>query len=134
METVAHQLIEMERQGARAFNRKDIDAILAGYDSRSFTGFSSTRYERISGLRDLRRTFEFYVNEAEEVDYSVSKPKVQTWGKCAVLSFYWQVKLRGARFQETIKGRGTHVYVQERGRWKVVHEHFSKSHRGPGDE
>lgn len=134
METVTRELLEMEVQAARAFNRGDIDDILTMFDPDSFTGFSSTKYDRIRGLKDLRRTFQFYCDEADELDYSISKPEVQVFGGSAVVTFYWQVRLRGSKIRETIRGRGTHVYIQEEGRWKVVHEHFSKSHRGKGDE
>jgi len=134
METVTRELIEMEVQAARAFNRGDLTDLLATFNPDSFTGFSSIRYDRIHGLKDLRRTFEFYLDEAEEVDYSISTPEVQVHGGCAVVTFYWQVKLRGPKTRETIKGRGTHVYIQEENRWKIVHEHFSKPHRGKGDE
>lgn len=68
------------------------------------------------------------------VDYSISKPEVRIFGGCAVVTFYRQVSLRGPKIRETIKGRGTHVYVQEEGHWRIVHEDFSKSHRGKGDE
>lgn len=134
MEAIVRELIEKEVQAARAFNRGDLNDVLAVFDTESFTGFSSTRFDRIHGLRDLKRTFEFYQKEADEIDYSISKPEVQVHGGCAVVTFYWHVKLRGAKLNETIKGRGTHVYVQEEGQWRVVHEHFSKSHRGRGDE
>lgn len=134
MESVTRELIEMEVQAARAFNRGDLETILGMFDPGDFTGFSSTKYDRIRGPRELRRTFEFYMGQAEDLDYSIGKPEVQVFGGSAVVTFYWQVKLRGPKIRETIKGRGTHVYVQEEGKWRVVHEHFSKSHRGRGDE
>ncbi len=134
MESATRELIEMEVQAARAFNRGDLETILGMFDPDGFTGFSSTKYDRIHGLRELRRTFEFYMAEAEDLDYSISRPEVQVFGGSAVVTFYWQVKLRGPKIRETIKGRGTHLYVLEEGKWRVVHEHFSKSHRGRGDE
>lgn len=134
MEEIARQLIEMEEQAARAFNRRDLDRILEFFDPESFEGFSSTRYERIHGLKELRKTFEFYLSEAESVEYGISKPMVNVFGGSAVVTFYWQVKLRGKKIKQNIHGRGTHVYIQEQGRWRVVHEHYSKSHRGEGDE
>ncbi|HEX9120245.1 MAG TPA: nuclear transport factor 2 family protein [Terriglobales bacterium] len=46
-------------------------------------------------------------------------------GAFAVASFYWTAEL--ARGQK-IRGRGSHVFVKRRGRWSIVHEHFSRSH------
>lgn len=134
MEEVARQLVEMEVQAAHAFNRGDLDRILECFDPDSFSGFSSTRYDRIRGLRALRRTFEFYRAEAENVDYTISRPEVQVHGGAAVVTFYWEVRLRGKKIRQTLHGRATHVYIQEQGRWRIVHEHFSKAVRGKGQE
>lgn len=134
MEEVARQLIEMEEQAARAFNRRDLERILEFFDPESFSGFSSTKFDRIHGLKDLRKTFEFYLGEAEQVDYSIAKPEVQVYGGAAVVTFYWQVKLRGKKLKQTLRGRATHVYIREEDRWRIVHEHFSKAVRGKGEE
>lgn len=134
METVTRQLIEIEVQSARAFNNEDLDTVLKFYDPDAFSGFSSTRYDRIHSLKDLRKTFEFYLHEAEKVEYSISKPEVQVHGGAAVVTFYWEVKLRGKKLKRTFRGRGTHVFIQEEGRWRIVHEHFSKAVRGKGEE
>ena len=134
MEALAKHLVEIEKRSATHFNRGELEAILEHFDP-DFTGFSSTRRDRISGLRALRRTFEFYRHEAERVEYSISKPEVRAFGGAAVVTFYWEVKLLGTRSgkrRQVIRGRGTHVFVQELGRWKIVHEHFSKATHGPG--
>jgi len=134
MEEVARQLIEMEEQAARAFNRGDLDTILTFFHPQEFSGFSSTKYDRIHGLRELRKTFEFYLGEAEGVHYAISKPEVQLYGGAAVVTFYWEVRLRGKKLRETLHGRATHVYIEQEDRWRVVHEHFSKAVRGKGVE
>ncbi len=134
METVTRELIEMEVQAARAFNRGDLQGVLHFFEPEEFTGFSSTQYDRIHGLKDLRRTFEFYLREATDVEYSIARPEVQVFGGSAVVTFYWEVKLRGPKIRENIHGRATHVYVQQEGRWRIVHEHFSKAVRGKGSE
>ena len=134
MQTVAQELIAMEERAASAFNRRDLDAILQFFDPEEFTGFSSTRHERIRGLRSLRKTFEFYLSEAEKVDYSISKPEVQLYGGCGIVTFYWEVRLRARKIKQNLQGRATHVYIEEEGRWRVVHEHYSKAVRGKGSE
>lgn len=134
MEETAKQLVEIEKRSAEHFNRGELDAILADYDP-DFVGFSSTRRERIHGLNSLRKTFEYYRREAERVEYSIGRPEVLLLGGTAVVTFYWEVKMRstrGGKRRQVIKGRGTHVFAQEAGRWKIVHEHFSKATHGPG--
>jgi ketosteroid isomerase-like protein len=133
VEEIAQRLIEMENEMARAFNQRDLDRILALFDAGQFSGFSSTKYDRIRGLKALRKTFEYYLSEANRVSYSVRRPEVQVFGSTAVVTFYWQVKLSGG-LDQTIAGRGTHVYARQGRQWRVVHEHFSKAVRGKGDE
>ena len=134
MEDIARHLAEIEKRSAEHFNRGELDRILEYYDP-DFVGFSSTKRDRIHGLKSLKKTFEFYRREAERVEYSISKPEVLVFGGAAIVTFYWEVKLvhtPGGKRKQVVKGRGTHVFVQEAGRWKIMHEHFSKATHEPG--
>jgi ketosteroid isomerase-like protein len=88
-------------------------------------GFSSTRHERIAGRAALAKTFHHYLRVSPRVRYAITQPKVQVLGDAAVASFYWKVQLAPGHH---VEGRGTHVLVKQRGQWKIVHEHFSRSH------
>jgi len=46
-------------------------------------------------------------------------------GDTAVASFYWKVTLGPDR---KVEGRGTHVLAKRGGKWRIVHEHFSRAH------
>jgi ketosteroid isomerase-like protein len=117
-------ILRIEREQVAAFNRHDIKSML-GHFASGFVGFSSTRHERISGRAALGKTFRHYLGVSPKVRYAVSQPKVQMIGDAAVVSFYWRVQLAPGH---RIEGRGSHVFAKIRGRWRIVHEHFSRSH------
>jgi ketosteroid isomerase-like protein len=124
MKANERELLGLERKQVADFNRHEIEALLSHFD-RGFVGFSSTRHERIGGSAKLSKTFRHYMNVFPKVRYAISKPKVQMLGDNAVVSFYWKVQLAPGH---VIDGRGTHVYAKKRAGWKIVHEHFSRSH------
>lgn len=127
MKPVSPEIIELEEKQVAAFNRGDIDEILK-YFYPDIVGFSSTKHERISGLQAMRETFEYYLHEAERIEYSISEPTVQVFGDTAILTFYWLVILIDDAKKQEVKGRGSHVYARLDGEWKIVHEHFSRAH------
>jgi ketosteroid isomerase-like protein len=118
------ELIQLEQEQVAAFNRHEIRALLSNFD-RKFVGFSSTRHERISGSAQLSNTFRHYMNVSPKVRYAISQPRVQMLGDSAVVTFYWKVRLAPGH---SIEGRGTHVFARKGKQWKIVHEHFSRSH------
>ncbi|HXY50524.1 MAG TPA: nuclear transport factor 2 family protein [Terriglobales bacterium] len=117
-------ILALERTQVSDFNRHKIAALVAQY-SPSFVGFSSTRHPRISGRNALARTFRHYLKVSPRVRYGITQPKVQVLGDAAVASFYWKVRLAPGH---SIEGRGSHVFAKHGGSWKIVHEHFSRSH------
>jgi len=121
------ELLSLEEEQVAAFNRRDVPAALASF-SPAIVGFSSTRHERVRGLEALRETFEYYLRQAEHVEYRISEPLVQAFGDTAVVSFYWTVTLSDGAHRREIHGRGTHVFHRENGHWRIVHEHFSRAH------
>ncbi len=116
-------ILRLERELARAFNRRDISAAMRIFDP-GFVGFSSTTHERIRGLAALRKTFQFYLKQSPKMTYGIEKPQVHVSGDTAVATFYWKVGLRPGR---AIQGRGTHVFARKGKDWCVVHEHFSRA-------
>jgi ketosteroid isomerase-like protein len=127
MESIEKLIIETEEKQVDAFNQADVDKILGFFDP-DIVCFSSTKHERLVGQDALRGTFEYYLKEAEKVEYSISEPSVQLYGDTAILTFYWLVTLINGAKRREIHGRGSHVYFKRDGEWKIVHEHFSRAH------
>lgn len=127
MQTVTSQLLELEEQQAAAFNNGDLDSLLE-YFYPDFVGFSSTKHERIAGLQALKQTFQYYLEEADQMEYHYSEPTVQVFGDTAITTFYWTVTLTSNGHTQEVKGRGSHVYSKIDDQWKIVHEHFSRAH------
>ncbi|MDZ7374900.1 MAG: nuclear transport factor 2 family protein [candidate division KSB1 bacterium] len=128
MADVEQHLVELEQRQVEAFNRRAIDEVLAHFDP-ALVGFSSTRHDRLHGLEDLRKTFHYYLDQAEEVSYEIQDPEVVVYGDVAIVTFYWVVRLTDGGRTRSVRGRGTHVYLRRNDSWKVVHEHFSRAHR-----
>ncbi len=124
MASVEREILRLEQQQARDFNRHDLGALLEQFGP-GFLGFSSTRHKRVGGKNELASTFRHYFDRSPQVQYRINQPRVQVIGDTAVASFYWTVTLSPRR---KIEGRGSHVFVKRPGGWKIVHEHFSKAH------
>lgn len=122
--TVRQEILRLEREQARAFNRGDVRGALKMFD-KSFVGFSSTKHTRIRGQAALAETFRYYLKRAPKVRYRIEQPLVQVNGDAAVASFYWTVSLGRGR---KLRGRGTHVFARRGKSWRVIHEHFSRAH------
>ncbi|HXE91248.1 MAG TPA: nuclear transport factor 2 family protein [Terriglobales bacterium] len=121
---IQRAILRLEREQARAFNRRDVSGAMRVFSPR-FVGFSSTTHARIRGLGAQRKTFQFYLRQSPKMTYRIEQPLVQVTGDTAVATFYWSVGLgRG----HVIHGRGTHVFVRQGKNWRVVHEHFSRAH------
>ncbi len=120
-------IIKIEEDMAAAFNRKDVEQVLTFFEENLF-GFSSTRHEHIEGLDDLRKTFEHYLDEGDKVHYAISDVSVQFVDGVAVASFYWVVTIENGTSVHEIAGRGTHVFRKDKDVWRIIHEHFSRSH------
>ncbi len=130
MTEIEKLIVKIENDIAAAFNRRDLDGVLNFFDE-GVIGFSSTKHERLRGLEGLRKTFHYYLQQSEKVEFALDEIKVQNFGLVAVSTFYWSVtKISGKREHE-IHGRGSHVFLERNAQWKIVHEHFSRSHRQP---
>jgi ketosteroid isomerase-like protein len=124
MTAAEREILRLERQQVSAFNGRNLDALLEQF-APGFVGFSSTRFARIAGRPALRKTFEHYLDQSPRLRYRITQPRVQVCDGTAVATFYWTVQLSP---RQKIQGRGSHVFVKQRGRWSIVHEHFSRSH------
>lgn len=128
MDTTEKILLNIEEEMSTAFNQGDLDTVLSCFD-KNVVGFSSTIHDRLSGFSQLRKTFEFYLNESGRMEYFISQPKVQIHECTAIVSFYWTVAIIHGSSRHEIAGRGTHVYVRkENDKWTIIHEHFSRAH------
>ena len=127
MKTISPIILELEEAQVKAFNDGDLDKIMDFFYP-DIVGFSSTKHERISGLQAMRQTFEYYLSEADKIDYSIKEPTVQVFGDAAIITFYWTVIIHAKKSENKVEGRGSHVYAKIDGDWKLVHEHFSRAH------
>jgi ketosteroid isomerase-like protein len=127
VEGIENVVLSLEQEQVEAFNKGDIDKILSYYDP-DILGFSSTKHDRFVGLEDLRKTFEYYIQKTSKLEYSISDPSVQVFGDIAILSFYWLAVMVFGKTRREVQGRGSHVYLNKDGQWKIVHEHFSRAH------
>lgn len=126
MGQIEQQLISIEEEMAKAFNKGDVENILYYFDE-NLIGFSSTIHERLGGLEELQKTFEYYLNQSAKMECNISSPIVQVFDNTAIVSFYWTVALINNSNRKEINGRGTHLYIKRNGNWKIIHEHFSRA-------
>ena len=127
MDAIEKIFVDKERAMVKLFNAKEINPILNYFDD-NFSGFSSTKHERLTKKSQLKKTFLHYLDEGEKVKYSIKSIKVDVLGECTVTSFYWQVDIHKKKKVKSLNGRASHVYVQIGDGWKIAHEHFSKAH------
>jgi ketosteroid isomerase-like protein len=119
--------LEKEQQIVDAFNSGDIEKILSFFD-KDVIVFSSTAHERLGGLDELKKTFEYYINQSAKMECSFSSPVIQITENTTVVTFYWLVTLINESNRQEIHGRGSHVYIKKGDDWKIIHEHFSRAH------
>ncbi len=124
MNSVEREILRLEREQATDFNRRDLDAIVEQFEP-GFVGFSSTRHKRIAGRAALKKTFQHYLDQSPQVRYRIAEPRVQVLDGTAIVSSYWVVQLSP---RHRVEGRGSHVLIRRGDRWRIVHEHFSRSH------
>ena len=127
MASAIQAILGIEKEMARDFNAGKIDQLLEHFHPR-VVGFSSTTQERITGRAAMRRTFHYYLHATSRMKFHIAQPQVQILGDNAIATFYWRVELGAARLRHIIRGRGTHVFARQGGKWRIVHEHFSRAH------
>lgn len=127
MEKIKQAILDLENRQVEAFNAGDVEKLLTFFDP-GISGFSSTQHMRLASLHELKKTFEYYLSRGAGVEYAISDPCVHAYGDTAILTFYWAVRYRDDKKKKAITGRGTHVYHQTNGQWRIVHEHFSRAH------
>jgi ketosteroid isomerase-like protein len=127
MASALQTILGVEKQMVRSFNAGKLEELLGHFHPR-VVGFSSTKQERIAGLAAMRKTFDYYHQASSHMKYQISQPQVQVFGEAAIVTFYWTVALGTGRPRHIIRGRGSHVLAQEDGKWRILHEHFSRAH------
>lgn len=127
MDSIERQLVDIEKAIVALFNKKDIKSILKFF-APEFTGFSSTRHERITSHAQLKKTFLHYLDEGDPVKYSINGIKAKIFGEGALTTFYWKVEIHKKNKVRTVEGRGSHMFIMLDTGWTIVHEHYSKAH------
>ena len=130
MEDLKETITKIETAMAQAFNRRDVDAILQHFDE-NVVGFSSTKHERLWGLEAMRKTFAYFIDPSEKVVFQPDEIEVREYGQVVIATFYWVATVYSGKQQREVHGRGSHVFVNRNGQWKIVNEHFSRAHHPP---
>jgi ketosteroid isomerase-like protein len=126
MASAASEILGIEKQMVRDFNSGKIDELISQFHPQ-VVGFSSTQHERIAGRRAMRKTFDYYRRASSEIRYRISDPEVKIFADTAVATFHWTVELGSGNPRHSVQGRGSHVFARNKGRWLIVHEHFSRA-------
>lgn len=127
IKNLTKEIQKIEENMATAFNQRKVEKVLSFIDP-NFIGFSSTTHDRIQGLDGFRKTIEYYLDESERVEYSVSDIQVNEFDPLAIATFHWVVVIYRGSHKHEIPGRGTHVFRRTDGGLKIIHEHFSRAH------
>jgi len=127
MPSAAQIILSIEKQMVRDFNAAKVERLLAHFHPR-VVGFSSTRRERITGLAAMRKTFQYYLHATSRMKFAIAKPQVLDFDNTAIATFYWTVEMGTGRPRHVVRGRGSHVYAFRDGKWRIVHEHYSRAH------
>jgi len=127
MDDIQKEIVEIEKSIVKLFNEQKITDILKYFQS-DFIGFSSTKHERVTSLSQLKKTFLHYLDEGDQVKYSIRNLKVKIYGEAALATFYWKVDLKKKKKTKTINGRASHIFLIGENGWRIVHEHFSRAH------
>jgi ketosteroid isomerase-like protein len=127
MDIFVKAISDIEKSIVKYFNEKNVNGILSFF-IKKFVGFSSTRHDRLTNLGQLRKTFLYYLKEGDKVTYSINDLKVHIYGELALATFYWKVTIRKGKKIKSVNGRGSHVFMMQDEGWKIVHEHYSKTH------
>lgn len=130
MNALEQKIRQIESEIADAFNRGEIDEIMDYFDD-ELIGFSSTKHVRLRGEEAMRRTFAYYLKHAEIMKFELDGVEVNSYGPVAVSTFYWSIFLKSENTEHEVAGRGSHVFVDRDGEWKIVHEHFSRAQHPP---
>jgi len=121
-------ILGIEKAMSDAFNAGKVEEILKYFD-KELIEFSSTQPERLMGISALRETFHFYLKEADHLEFNIVSPIIKIIDEnAAIATFYWLVVLINGKTRREIQGRGTHVFQKKDEGWKIIHEHFSRSH------
>ncbi len=127
MASPVQAILGIEKEMVRDFNSGKIGQLLNHFHPR-VVGFSSTKQERITGRGAMRKTFDYYRHASSRMKYQIAQPKVQAFDDTAIATFTWTVELGTGQPRHVIRGRGSHVFARQGGKWQIVHEHFSRAH------
>ena len=118
---VASTLIAMERAALDRWSNGDPSGFLE-ISAPDVTYFDPYLDSRIDGLEELTRHYEPLRGLIQE-DYELIKPKVQTVGNVAILTYNFVTTSR-ANGDKT-RWNCTEVYRNDDGQWKIIQTHLS---------
>jgi ketosteroid isomerase-like protein len=120
---IRHQIIAREKASFDAWSRKD-KAFYQDYWADDMTEFLPES-RHLATKAEVMPTFDKIVNRWRLEEIQMHDPRIQVYGKVAILTYTESVTGRYDGKLSHYEGKVTMVYVREGGEWKGVHYHES---------
>ena len=118
-------IVALNRTITEAIERRDVDAVMAGYvDSTDITFFEDTMPFELRGRRSIRKYIEDLLASGSFHDRFESG-SVLISGDLAAGHYTLVVKWTDKSGTHTERGRYTQILKKTNGKWRIWHEHFS---------
>lgn len=106
-------------------NRCNFDLLVPFIDEHAIYWFSNGTYH---GIADIRKAFEETWKTIQNETYTITDVEWLVSNEndaVCIYNFYSDGMVNGKR--QEYAGRGTNVFKKVKGKWKIIHEHLSKS-------
>jgi uncharacterized protein (TIGR02246 family) len=111
-----------------AYGNKDLEGYLAVYaKDPSLVAIGSGPDEKREGYPALKKQIMRDYSQAGKIKTSVKWINISSLGDAAwsAMDMTMKISLPNEKKQVTIAGRMTHVYIRQKGEWKIIQGHFS---------
>src|SRR6185503_18570501 len=125
VQSQADTIIALERKALERWNRGDPQGYLESY-APDVTYFDPFQERRVDGQATMQKLYGPIAGKVQVDSYEMLSPQVQQRGDMAVLTFNL---LSHARRPDgdtiTVRWNSTEVYARARGKWSIIHSHWS---------
>ena len=116
----------LNRSITEAIQRRDVDAVMAGYaDDTDITFFEDTIPFELRGRKNIRKYIEDLVATGSGVRDRLESASILVSGDLAAAHYILTVNWTDKSGPHTERGRYTQVLKKTNGRWQIWHEHLS---------
>jgi ketosteroid isomerase-like protein len=116
----------LNRSITDAIQRRDVDAVMAGYvDDPDITFFEDTTPFELRGRRSIRRYIEELVAGGSGIQDRLESPAILVSGALATAHYTLIVNWTDKSGTHAERGRYTQILMKTNGKWRIWHEHFS---------